>query len=527
MKINSIGLMNSSTVNSKTVEQQNVVNANSFQPDRQMGLADIRSNQILLPNNKIYVPQGSAPTDFNKKGITVTLPVNLEEINKESEDKTTTISRAQLRGFDVKQYKNTQTGADVIRATKNIFTKEGVLNSSEVMEVDLKDTSTGVRYIEDYEHNTVTEIKLSNPLAKGGRSITDEVTTLYKDDSGKVVKKEQYIRTPIKGVYDIKETDANGNEHYISKTTIKDDGGYSIKKDMTSLDGTRTVYQFDTDKDGNHKTLFCQISDKDGNVLSTIDRTYDRKEDGIYSSVNGVKYKQVKTKDGFEITNLNSDEVTNFSSKNFEPDMNGRLLLMMSAPNRQFDYSQDVVTPLAETLPADTLVTMSNNIKQVFPLKDDLESAFVGFYDYLMCKTDNFVVNHELGHSKDAVHVTEDENILDRKDLGKNVIADNSEFRTAFLEEKAAFVQAFPDYKEKFVNYFISSPESKPQRGRKETVAESNAINGLQPKEPEILAMRTILLQRYFPRSIAAATKLMNPVAQVENSEKTQENTDK
>jgi hypothetical protein len=144
-----------------------------------------------------------------------------------------------------------------------------------------------------------------------------------------------------------------------------------------------------------------------------------------------------------------------------------------------------------------------------------------------MCKTDNFVVNHELGHSKDAVHVTEDENILDRKDLGKNVIADNSEFRTAFLEEKAAFVQAFPDYKEKFVNYFISSPESKPQRGRKETVAESNAINGLQPKEPEILAMRTILLQRYFPRSIAAATKLMNPVAQVENSEKTQENTDK
>ena len=43
-----------------------------------------------------------------------------------------------------------------------------------------------------------------------------------------------------------------------------------------------------------------------------------------------------------------------------------------------------------------------------------------------------------------------------------------------------------------------------------------NAINGLSPEEPAAIAMRTILLQQYFPRSIAEVTKLTNPIARAE-----------
>ena len=47
----------------------------------------------------------------------------------------------------------------------------------------------------------------------------------------------------------------------------------------------------------------------------------------------------------------------------------------------------------------------------------------------------------------------------------------------------------------------------------KETVAETNAMNSQTPVPLEVLAMRTQVLQNYFPRTIAVATKLTTPIA--------------
>ena len=88
-----------------------------------------------------------------------------------------------------------------------------------------------------------------------------------------------------------------------------------------------------------------------------------------------------------------------------------------------------------------------------------------------------------------------------------------------WLSYQSNILYKFPDFQEKFINYFLSGTEEKPDRGKKEAVAESNAINGLKPEPPEGLAMRTTLLQRYFPRSIAELTKLMNPIALAETTQ--------
>lgn len=520
MKINNINVGETQAVNN--LKKPNVVGIPQAQKIElpKIELPDIRSNQVLLPDNKIYVPQGSQPTDFNRNNISIQLPKNFEEVEHVKESFITRTARSMYKKADVKEYHNTQTGKNYIRATKNEFTEEGVLNSSEVMQIDLKKPFKGTRYIEDYEHNTVTEIKLSQPLVNR-KTVIESLTTLHKDENGKVVKKEEYTQSPLKGVYDISETDAAGNKKVLSKTTKNEDGSYVIEKHLTSLDGTKTEYRLQSDKDGNHRAMYCQITDADGKVLSTIDRTFDKDGNVTKCTLNGNKYTTERDGKNVKIFDDTKQEMAEMNSETFAATPETKAFLTKAAGNRQYSNA-DVADQLFDELPTDTLFTMYKNITEIVPLKDDLDSAFVGIYDFLMCRTDNFVINHELGHSKDAKRVPEDANLMDKevvKDLKKDVIAGTEKFRTAYTEEKAAFIKAFPDYKEKMVSYFIFSPDKKPQRGRKETVAESNAINGLAPQSPVALGMRTILLQQYFPRSIAEATKLMNPIAVAENTQ--------
>lgn len=514
--INNVSIQNVNLNNNKKIVKPKI---NYTENAKGIMLPDIRGNQVLLPDNKIYVTNGSKPVDFNAENISTTLPESYRKIGlfSSEKDETIMIARRMYKNLNMTQYTDDTTGKRVIRGEKNYFNEQGVLDSREVMEIDLKKPYKATKIVEDYEHNTTTEIKYSQPLLQR-KTITESITTLHKDENGKVVKTEQYTKSPVRGVYDLTETDAMGNKKVLAKTTMNKDGSYTIERNLTSLDGTKTEYKFVTDKAGNHKSMFCQITDSNGKVLSTIDRNYDKDGNITKSTVNGNKYTTERNGKEVTITNQTKGESVTMTSADFTATPETRAFLEKVAPNRSYTTT-DVTDKLFDQLPTDTLFTMHNNISEIIPLKDDLDSAFVGIHDFLMCKTDNFVINHELGHSKDAVRVPEDANLADKevlKEVKRNVIADTADFRTAYMEEKAAFIKAFPDYKEKLVGYFIFSPDTKPQRGRKETVAESNAINGLSPEEPAAIAMRTILLQQFFPRSIAEVTKLTNPIARAE-----------
>lgn len=525
--INNINIQNVNLNSNKKIVKPQI---NYTENEKGIMLPDIRGNQVLLPDNKIYVTNGSKPVNFNAENISTTLPESYRKIGlfSSEKDETIMIARRMYKNLNMTQYTDDTTGKRVIRGEKNNFNEQGVLDSREVMEIDLKKPYKATKIVEDYEHNTTTEIKYSQPLLQR-KTITESITTLHKDENGKVVKTEQYTKSPVRGVYDLTETDAAGNKKVLAKTTMNKDGSYTIERNLTSLDGTKTEYKFVTDKAGRHKSMFCQITDSNGKVLSTIDRNYDKDGNITKSTVNGNKYTTERNGKEVTITNQTKGESVTMTSADFTATPETRAFLEKVAPNRSYTTT-DVTDKLFDQLPTDTLFTMHNNISEIIPLKDDLDSAFVGIHDFLMCKTDNFVINHELGHSKDAVRVPEDANLADKevlKEVKRNVIADTADFRTAYMEEKAAFIKAFPDYKEKLVGYFIFSPDTKPQRGRKETVAESNAINGLSPEEPAAIAMRTILLQQFFPRSIAEVTKLTNPIARAElliNNQQTVQN---
>lgn len=530
MNINNNNISNLKNIcNVNLNEAKNTEKSQSTNDENPKGiiLPDIRSNQILLPDNKIYVINNSKPVDSNDKNISMALPNSYRKIGLFSPEKDVKImiAKRQYKDLNMTQYTDTITGKRVFRGEKNNFNEQGVLDSREVMEIDLKNPSIATKLIEDYEYNTVTEIKISDPTSL--KPVTDSVTTYHKDENGKVIKTEAYTQSPVKGLYDITETDADGKTKIIAKATKNEDGSYSIERHLTSLDGTKTEYMFKTDKDGNHKSMFCQITDANGNVLSTIDRTYDKKGSTVKSTLNGNQYKSERNGKEVTIVDLTKKETAVLSAERFATTPETKEFIeMVDVKKRKFS-EENVADKLFDTLPTDTLFTLNKNISEIISLEDDKDSAFFGTFNYLMCKTDNFVVNHELGHSKDKYKIPKDANLMSEevvKDIKNNVISDKKEFRKTYIEEKAAFIKAFPDYKEKMIGYFVFSPNDNPKRGREEVVAETNAINGLSPEEPVNLNMRTIILQQYFPRTIAVATKLSNPIAMAENQQNIEKN---
>ena len=107
-------------------------------------------------------------------------------------------------------------------------------------------------------------------------------------------------------------------------------------------------------------------------------------------------------------------------------------------------------------------------------------------------KSDLSVILHEFGHEKF--------NNLD--------LANNKELKTIYEEEKELFTSSFPDETIKSVNYFLEVPLAGPTRAINEVVAETNAILNTYQSWDKIQD-RTILLQQYFPRTIAKVAELL------------------
>lgn len=422
---------------------------------------------------------------------------------------------------------NPQTGDVMVNVSKINWSATGVLDSTDTISISEKNPTVGTRTVVDYEHNAVSKGIVTNPLTYN--ETHKALVTERKDPiTHKTVARETYTMSEVPGIYNVTETDALGRTKVITSAHKTPDGGIYISKNMTSLDGTTTTYRYSKSGDGNHVRMYNQITDKQGHPLSTVSRTYDRVNDTLaYSSVNGRQYTIEQKGKNTVITDNFVNEQTVLNEKSFNVPFYKKPLLALLGKVQGFspEQSKEQVTgDLLKTLPGDALINMSKDVKYIVPLKDDLDSAFMGYFGILNCKKDEFVISHELGHSMDTYLKPEYKQMQAEMkaaaEAGKpvpeflaNPIADNPEFQKEYFNERAMFIKAFPSFKEEYIDYFIFETDGQSDRGRKETVAETNAMNSQKPIPPEILAMRTQVLQQYFPRTIAVATKLTTPIA--------------
>jgi len=143
------------------------------------------------------------------------------------------------------------------------------LNRLAISETSSYMSKTGKEYIitktNDVRNNTVSKVR--SYVDKDGYPIVENQVRIIKDKNGKVQKTEYMTMSEVQGVYDAKNVYPNGKVEQISSGKIdKKTGIVSVKRDMKSLDGTRTEYLYENDPQGN-RIIDYKITDENGKQL--------------------------------------------------------------------------------------------------------------------------------------------------------------------------------------------------------------------------------------------------------------------
>ena len=94
----------------------------------------------------------------------------------------------------------------------------------------------------------------------------------------------------------------------------------------------------------------------------------------------------------------------------------------------------------------------------------------------------------------------------------KDAFRNDKKFQKVYEEERQNFLKEFPTNERNHINYFIADEaiKGRPDQGKKETIAETNAILNTY-QSTDLLGSRTQYLQQHFPRTIAYLSEKLTP----------------
>ena len=274
----------------------------------------------------------------------------------------------------------------------------------------------------------------------------------------------------------------DGSEKILSSGTIdKKTGITSIKKDMTSLDGTRTQYLYEDDPQGNRISDYV-ITDKNGKTLLKNSQSFEVISNNKFiSAKNDKKYEITVNEKDIDIKDLNTKKSSKITFENY------------------LDGNKEKILTVLKKMPGEELIALGKTTKHLNGI-DDINYSTYGAVNKRIKTGDNlYVMLHELGHAKDYNEV----NVKEEETLKKSIFS-NAKVNEVFEKEKEAFDNAFPTAQREHINYFIKTSEHKD--GLQETIAETNALLNTYNNE-DLFSIRSQYLQQYFPKTIIEISK--------------------
>lgn len=349
-----------------------------------------------------------------------------------------------------------------------------------------------IKKVNDLRNNTTSKVRLTVD-DQGYPTATHEVRVI-KNKAGKVVRKEYTAPSEVNGIFDIVHVDAKGNKtqvsegHYDKKTGIT-----TVKKNMTSLNGTKTIYSYEDDPKGN-RIVDYKIVDKKGNVLLDKSSTFEVIDDNHFISTrNKEKYEITVDKHDINVRDMNN------------PKRQARISI-----DDQIQGDKAKIMKSLKAMPGEELFKVAQTTKRLVGNKDVLESYYDPSNKEIHSGENLFVILHELGHARDYRDVdgSSDEAYADTVDMA---IQEDPEIQKVYDKERKAFNKAFPDTQRDHIDYFINKVTHYGGElgGLGETIAESNALL-TTPKTHELLGIRSQYLQHYFPETIAKLSQKLS-----------------
>ena len=351
------------------------------------------------------------------------------------------------------------------------------LNRMAISETTTYNSKLGNEYIvtktNDLRNNTVSKVRYY--VDKDGYPIVENQVRILKDKNGKAQKTEYMTLSEVKGVYNVKNVYPNGKVEQVSSGHIdKKTGIVSVKRDMKSLDGTRTEYLYENDPQGN-RIIDYKITDENGKQLLKYSQALEIIDDNTFITSKNDKSYEVKIsqdKNTMTVRDMKTNE---------QNDLNlGRMLR----------GDKKSMVNLLKKFPGEELIALKDTTNILKGMKRMDDCCYWPDKKEIDIVDDLYSVLHELGHAKDFKN-------------GDHDITASKDVQEVYDKERAAFNKAFPNAQRDHINYFIDVNEhySGPRGGLEETVAESNALLNSYNGELDIAA-RAQYLQQYFPKTI-------------------------
>lgn len=414
------------------------------------------------------------------------------------------------------EMQNTAGGADKVFGlvlTRDYYEKGAYtmncLSFDNILRTNLLNDKLETRAIEELEEFTTEDgkkyrMKSSYDLGSGSLSkvrmdYSDEYKTYIakyeirskiKED-GTMISREYSRPSSVSGIFNTELLTENGTQD-LSKAKTKRNGKVVVKKDMESLDGTRTQYSYKDDPKGNRYMRY-KITTKDGEVLMNNTKSFQVVSDNEFKSTFNDKSYTIKLHDNvLTVTDDNDKERTADIKLD---DIKG---------------NKDGLIKSLKQMSGEELLAISGSVRSLEGINSVLESYYKPIDKSLHSGDNLFVVLHELGHAKDSKYL---DMITPQAymETVNSLISKDKELQEIFEKEKTAFYKEFPEAQREHVDYFINTVTHYGGRdgGIKETTAESNAIHST-PKTHELLTLRTQYLQQYYPRTMARLNELLN-----------------
>ena len=434
----------------------------------------------LSPKNIVAISQEKDLPDINK------LSDKILEIQKEQGKDLEEISAVK------DDYKN-KVVLVVVKNGNTKITKAFDKNLNAIYDekrVEDKENNIIKTYTKDYRNNSTSEITSTFDKDAEFEVVTSEIRTQY-NKNGEIEYTEKTTPSEVQGVLNVTRTNKDGNKTILSSGKIdKKTGIASVKKEMTSLDGTKTEYLYENDPQGN-RILDYKITDKKGKTLLNLSEAFEVINKNKFISSRGEERYQIDITDkGVQVQNL--------KDKNKKAEFR---------VGKELDDKPQLLINTLKQLSGDELIKMRENIDTLVGLDNCLDSNYNGGLEAIFTGDNAFLLTHEIGHTIDFKNTDISTNESYEKTF-KNTITMDKAVNKVYDEEISNFLKAFPDAQRKHIDYFIRKEKHMggEKGGVSETIAETNALIN-SPKTDNSLRFRTQYLQQYFPKTIAEVAK--------------------